>query len=46
MTRLTHNRIRDIQQQMDNMQQQSERNQPKAAPKAKSGDYIEYEEVK
>ncbi len=44
ITRTTQSRLRQMQQQMDDMQQNA--SQPKATKKAKEGDYIDYEEVK
>ncbi|MCB0698481.1 MAG: hypothetical protein KDC11_01485 [Chitinophagaceae bacterium] len=45
ITMVTHNKLKDMQQQMQNMQRQQEA-KSKPSNKVKEGDYIDYEEVK
>ena len=44
ITKVTSERMRQMQKQMEEMQQKSNANQ--SPPQAKEGDYIDYEEVK
>lgn len=47
MTKLANERVRQMQDQMNNMQQSNQyNNHHQAPPRVKEGDYIDYEEVK
>ena len=46
VTRMASSRMRDMQQQMEEMQQKANNPSPAPEPKIKEGDYIEYEEIK
>lgn len=45
ITRMTQDKLRQMQENMDNMQKQQQP-KPQAQSKVKEGDYIDYEEVK
>jgi hypothetical protein len=46
VTSVAHGKIREMQQQMEEMQKKSNTPPPAAKPRQVDGDYIDYEEVK
>ncbi len=46
MTRVAHDKLNQMQQQMEDMQRKQSNPQPQKTPRHIDGDYIDYEEVK
>ncbi|HRO44179.1 MAG TPA: hypothetical protein PL009_15200 [Flavipsychrobacter sp.] len=46
ISRVAQDKMRQMQQQMEDMQRQQQAPSPKQTEKVKEGDYIDYEEVK